>query len=165
MNAFPTFALAFLVPLLAGACGNTPDGDVPQTAALVARTTDAPPDDASCSDLVGTWELVSISDDSPALTGAFATDPNYQVAPTLKIINDTHWMFIRQSAERFIYAQGGRYARDPSGVYKEHVEYSALPENVGQEFVFECHVEGDSLWHHIGGQGDSRYDELWRRIR
>lgn len=116
-----------------------------------------------CPSLIGSWELVSIDDASPALTQEYELDPNYQEAPTLKILNDTHWMFIRQSAERFIYAQGGHYSLD-NGIYTEIVEYSMVPQNVGNSYQFECRIEGDSLWHHIGGLGDNRYNEVWRRV-
>ncbi len=118
-----------------------------------------------CPSLVGSWELVSIRETASALSGGFASDPFYQQAPTLKVLNETHWMFIRQNAEEFVHSQGGRYVLEPGGFYTEHVEYSAIPENIGESFSFECTLEGDSLWHHIGGQGDTRYDEVWRRIR
>jgi len=116
-----------------------------------------------CPSLVGSWELLSIDDASPALTQDFELDPDYQVAPTLKILNDTHWMFIRQSSERFIYAQGGHYSLD-SGKYTEVVEYSLVPENIGNSYEFECRIEGDSLWYHVGGLADNRYNEVWRRV-
>ncbi len=118
-----------------------------------------------CPSVVGSWELIEIRDNALALSGDFESDPNYQEAPTLKILNDTHWMFIRQSANQFVHSQGGRYSLEPGGFYTEYVEYSAIEENVGQSFAFECRLEGDSLWHHVGGQGDTRYDEIWRRVR
>ena len=118
-----------------------------------------------CTSLVGSWELVSIQESAKALSGEFESDPDYQEAPTLKILNETHWMFIRQAADVFVHAQGGRYSLEPGGFYTEHVEYSAIPQNVGASFGFECRLEGDTLWHHVGGQGDSRYDERWRRIQ
>ena len=118
-----------------------------------------------CPDLMGSWELMQIQESALALSGEFESDPDYQQAPTLKILNDTHWMFIRQSAQQFVHAQGGRYTLESGGFYTEHVEYSAIPENVGQSFSFECTLEGDSLWHHVGGQGDARYDEVWKRIQ
>ena len=120
--------------------------------------------DELCPSVLGTWELVSIEETSSALSGEFESDPDYQEAPTLKVINETHWMFIRQAADRFVHAQGGRYSLEPGGFYTEHVEYSAIPQNVDESFRFECRIEGDSLWHHVGGQGDARYDELWRRV-
>ncbi len=118
-----------------------------------------------CPDLVGSWELVEIRESAGALGGGFESDPDYQQAPTLKVLNSTHWMFIRQTADSFVHAQGGRYTLDSLGQYTEHVEYSAIPQNVGQTFEFNCRLEGDSLWHHQGGQGDARYDEIWRRVR
>ncbi len=118
----------------------------------------------SCPSLVGSWELVEIRETSTALSGEFESDPEYREAPTLKVLNETHWMFVRQAAESFVHAQGGRYTLDSLG-YTEYVEYSAIPQNVGQSFSFDCMMEGDSLWHHQGGQGDTRYDEVWRRIQ
>ena len=118
-----------------------------------------------CPSLVGTWELVEIRESAGALTGEFSSDPDYQEAPTLKLLNETHWMFIRQSADQFVHAQGGRYSLEPGGFYTEFVEYSAITANVGEQFSFECQLEGDSLWHHVGGIGDTRYDEIWRRVQ
>ena len=121
------------------------------------------PDD--CPNLSGTWELVEIRESAGALSGEFESDPEYREAPTLKVLNSTHWMFIRQTADVFVHAQGGRYTLDSLGQYTEYVEYSAIPQNVGQAFEFSCSLEGDSLWHHLGGQGDARYDEVWRRVQ
>ena len=156
------FALAFLLVLSMSACGDTSDGEagsMAETASAVS-TVEGP-----CPSLMGSWELVSIAETAAALSGEFESDPDYQQAPTLKILNETHWMFIRQSAEAFVHSQGGRYSLEPGGFYTEYVEYSAIPENVGQSFSFECVLEGDSLWHHVGGQGDARYNEVWRRVK
>ena len=120
--------------------------------------------DEICPSVVGTWELVSIKETASALSGEFDSDPDYQEAPTLKVLNETHWMFIRQAADIFVHAQGGRYSLERGGFYTEMVEYSAIPQNVGESFSFECTIEGDSLWYHTGGQGDNRYDEIWRRV-
>ena len=119
----------------------------------------------SCPSVAGSWELVEIRETAQALSGEFESDPEYQEAPTLKVLNETHWMFIRQSAESFIHAQGGRYTLDSLGKYTEHVGYSAIPQNIDQSFTFNCIMEGDSIWHHQGGQGDMRYDEIWRRVQ
>lgn len=162
MKTPTTFALVFLLILSLNACSDASDGeaDASGESMAAASTVEGP-----CPSLVGSWELVTIAETAAALSGEFESDPDYQQAPTLKILNDTHWMFIRQSAEEFVHSQGGRYSLQPGGFYTEYVEYSAIPENVGQSFAFECRLEGDSLWHHVGGQGDARYDELWRRVR
>ena len=60
-----------------------------------------------CPNLVGSWELVEIRESAGALSGEFESDPDYQEAPTLKVVNSTHWMFIRQTAGSFVHAQGG----------------------------------------------------------
>lgn len=158
MNPYVLSYLALLVFLIVSACGDTSSGEGD------AADMEAAAMDDVCPSLVGSWELISIADDSPALTGEFESDPNYQEAPTLKVLNNTHWMFIRQSSESFIHAQGGRYTLESGGFYTEYVDYSAIPGNVGKSFSFECRLEGDSLWHHHGGQGDTRYREVWRRV-
>jgi hypothetical protein len=157
------FWTACLVLVLAG-CAAPDDGAVLEEEAATAEAVAAGNGDDPCPSLVGSWELVSIASDAPALSQEFDTDPNYQEAPTLKVLNETHWMFIRQSSDQFIHAQGGRYDLN-DGQYTETVEYSALPDNIGKSFAFECRLEGDSLWHHVGGLGDNRYNEVWRRVR
>ena len=163
MKTPTVFALAFLVLFAFSACGDSTGGD--EAGAAPADAEAAAVINDPCPSLVGSWELVFIAETAAALSGQFESDPDYQQAPTLKILNDTHWMFIRQSADEFVHSQGGRYSLGAGGFYTEYVEYSAIPENVGQSFSFECRLEGDSLWHHVGGQGDTRYDELWRRVR
>ncbi len=155
-------AFAFLLILSLNACGDAPGGEAGASAESMAATDVV---EGPCPSLIGSWELVSIAETAAALSGEFESDPDYQQAPTLKILNGSHWMFIRQSADEFVHSQGGRYSLEPGGFYTEYVEYSAIPENVGQSFAFECVLEGDSLWHHRGGQGDTRYDEVWRRVR
>lgn len=153
----PTALFALLFAMLLSACAPVEEES--------SETAMSPPAEDPCPSVVGSWELVKINESSLALTGDFASDPNYEESPTLKVINGTHWMFIRQNAEEFVHSQGGRYSLETGGFYTEYVEYSAIPENIGQSFTFECHLEGDSLWHHVGGQGDARYDEIWRRVR
>ena len=138
------------------ACGG---GTTEETAESAPATTER------CPSLVGSWELEDIHESALALSGEYESDPSYGFAPTLKILNETHWMFIRQNADELVHAQGGRYTLESGGFYTEHVLFSAIPENVGQSYHFECEVEGDSIWHHVGGIGDARYDEVWRRIR
>lgn len=158
----PLFILSLLVLVSTSACMQAPDDALEATdAPAVAEATST--EDDPCPSLLGSWELVSIASDAPALSGEFEGDPDYQEAPTLKVLNDTHWMFIRQSAERFIFAQGGRYTLE-DGIYTEYVEYSAVPENVGKSYEFECSLEGTDVWHHRGGMGDFRYDETWQRV-
>ncbi len=153
-------ALQFLIVVLVAcltACGGGETEEVVEMAEV--------PGTDPCPSLVGSWELAGINESAPALSGEFDSDPNYSEAPTLKILNETHWMFIRQNAEELIHSQGGRYSLESGGFYTEYVEYSAIPENIGQSFSFTCRIDGDSLWHHEGGQGDARYDEHWRRVR
>ena len=162
MKTLTIFALALVLILSLNACGDASEGEAGASVGTMAATKTV---EGPCPRLVGSWELVSIAETALALTGEFESDPDYQQAPTLKVLNETHWMFIRQSAEAFVHSQGGRYSLQPGGFYTEYVEYSAIPENVGQSFQFECRLEGDSLWHHVGGQGDARYNEVWRRVR
>lgn len=144
----PTLFLLFTLSACTEASNGTEDG-----------AGSMPLNDGPCPSLEGSWELVSIASDAPA----FDLEEDYEEAPTLKILNKTHWMFIRQSSDRFIHSQGGRYTLEDS-VYTEIVEYSALPSNIGRSYEFTCRVEGDSIWHHVGGLGDNRYNEIWRRV-
>ncbi len=110
-------------------------------------------------DLVGSWEMVSMQ----VTTADSTVEYDETEQPTLKILNDTHWMFIRQSADSFLFSQGGHYELD-GNTYKEIVDYSADPGNIGNVYTFECQVENDR-WLHRGGLGNVRYDEVWRRVR
>ncbi len=111
-----------------------------------------------CDDLSGSWEMVSMTVTTP---DTIYTQDQSEV-PTLKVLNDTHWMFIRQSAEAFVFAQGGRYALE-DGKYTEIVEYSAEPGNIDQAYAFECELLDDS-WYHRGDLGGTFVDEIWQRV-
>ena len=83
--------------------------------------------------------------------------------PTLKILNDTHWMFVRQTKDdEFVLARGGPYDLE-DGVYTEVVGYSSVRGNVGTEYTFECQLV-DGAWHHKGQVGDNLVDEIWDRV-
>ena len=118
-----------------------------------------------CQDLVGTWELMSSTGTPPILSEKFLRDSDIQGTLALLVMNKTHWVSFRESSGHYIGAQGGRYGLESTGLYTEVVEYSAIPENVGQRHRFECLLEGDSLWHRIDIQSDTRYGEVWRRVK
>lgn len=140
--------LPLLVGVVLTGCEYDPD---------TAAASDHP--EGYCDDLSGSWEMVSMT----VTTADTTYTQDESEIPTLKVLNDTHWMFIRQSADEFVFAQGGRY-RLEDGVYTEIVDYSAEPGNIGQEYVFECRLEGDSLWYHKGDLGSLAVDEVWRRV-
>lgn len=146
--------LAFLICLLALLGCEADNLDQPSEA---LAATDYP--EGFCYDLSGSWEMISMKVTTPDTS--YAVDQLEQ--PTLKVLNETHWMFIRQSAEEFVFAQGGPYKIE-DGAYTEIVGYSAEPGNIDQEYVFECRLEGDSLWHHRGDLGNMFVDEVWRRV-
>lgn len=81
-------------------------------------SSEALPGQETCTDLNGSWEMISMTVTTP---DSVYTQDESEV-PTLKILNDTHWMFIRQSAQEFVFAQGGTY-RLEDGVYTEIVGY------------------------------------------
>ena len=113
-----------------------------------------------CEDLSGSWEMISMTVTTPDTS---YTQDETEI-PTLKVLNETHWMFIRQSADEFVFAQGGPYHLE-EGAYTEIVGYSAEPGNIDQEYSFNCRIEGDSLWYHEGNLGGGTYvDEIWRRV-
>lgn len=156
MKTITTRLLIVLVSLVLTSCG----AEVEDTASPT-DTTDGVEVAASAEpacDLVGSWEMVSMQE----ITPDSVVEYDESQRPTLKILNDTHWMFIRQSAAEFIFAQGGRYTLE-GDQYTEIVDYSAEPANIGARFEFTCRVEGDT-WYHMGGGGDTRWDEVWRRV-
>ena len=154
MKSLTTALLILLVPFVLTSCQNDMGEAAPASGA--AEETAAAED--AC-DLVGSWEMVSMETTTPDSVVQY----DESTRPTLKILNDTHWMFIRQSAATFIFAQGGRYTLDGDN-YTEIVEYSADPNNIGNAYEFTCSVEGDSVWYHDGGLGNVKYDEVWRRV-
>jgi len=102
--------------------------------------------------LVGSWESLSLklSSEDTVMTRD-RSDVN-----TLKILNGSHWMFIRQPAQNqeVVFAQGGTYEVDPeNNTYTEHVEYSSNPENIGKSYDFIYKIEGDT-WYHISNYGN-----------
>lgn len=121
---------------------------------------DQPP--AACN-LEGSWELVSLKYTTPDTTG----EADHTEIPTLKILNATHWMFVRHSTigEEFVIGGGGPYTLEGT-TYTEVVEYCTDPDNVGNIYTFECRVEGDTTWYHVGGiEGVALYDEVWHRVQ
>lgn len=121
-------------------------------------TADSAMPEGYCDDLTGSWQMVSMT--VTTADSIFTLDETQ--TPTLKVLNESHWMFIRQSSDEFIFAQGGPY-RLEDGVYTEVVAYSAEPENINQEYVFECELIDDA-WYHKGDLGGMFVDEIWQRV-
>ena len=145
----------FTLPLLLLLLGcEYADSDTPP-----AAVADVAYPEGYCNDLSGSWEMVSMT---VTTADTIYTQDQSQI-PTLKVINDTHWMFIRQSAEEFIFAQGGQY-RLEDGKYTEIVDYSAEPGNISKEYTFECELLDDS-WYHKGDLGNMFVDEVWQRVQ
>ncbi len=122
----------FCLSLLSFGCENSAP-EVPPVAEAITYP------EGYCHDLSGSWEMVSMT---VTTADSIYTQDQTEI-PTLKVINDTHWMFIRQSADEFIFAQGGPYHLE-NGQYTEIVGYSAEPENINQEYVIESELIDDS---------------------
>lgn len=152
MKVFTIYPVLLLFVVMGMGCEREPQE--------VAAMTEIPAGDTEAGNcpLEGSWEMVSMKMTTPDSTVTY--DETEQ--PTLKILNASHWMFIRQSADRFIFAQGGHYTTDGQ-TYTEIVDYSADPNNIGNAYTFECRVEEDR-WYHKGGLGNIQYDEVWRRV-
>ncbi len=112
-----------------------------------------------CNDLSGSWVMMYRTVTTP---DSIYTQKESDI-PTLKILNDTHWMFVRQSNDdEFQMARGGPYKLE-NGVYTEIVGYSSVKGNVGTVYTFECQLIDDS-WYHKGQVGDEIVDEIWERV-
>ena len=112
-----------------------------------------------CGDLSGSWEMTYRT---VTTHDSIYTQDETDI-PTLKVLNGTHWMFVRQKNNgEFVLARGGPY-KLVDGVYTEIVSYSSVPGNVGTVYTFECQLLDDS-WYHKGQVGDEVVDEIWQRV-
>jgi len=101
----------------------------------------APVEDAS-SPILGTWKLIY---------GEITTEDSTEVKDLsnttfIKIFNEDHFAFFNQNektAEGF-YGGGGTYVFD-GRTHTEKLDYSAIKEIRGKEFVFEVEFNGDTL--------------------
>lgn len=98
--------------------------------------------------VVGTWRLVK----EMSVTGpdTVITRHHGDVQETLKMINPTHFTFLRHdlqhgkdSVKTFV-AGGGRYALQ-GNQYTEHLDFCNYREWEGHTFTFELTIKGDTL--------------------
>ncbi len=97
--------------------------------------------------IVGTWKLV---------TGMIIQDGDTTITDytrgqeMIKIINDTHFAFLRHDlnapddSSKLFVAGGGTYTLEGNR-YIEHLEYFTLREWEGNQFVLEYSINGDTL--------------------
>lgn len=122
--------------------------------------------------LQGTWKLLS----GTLIEGGNTTVTDYtQGEQMIKIINDTHFSFLRHDVNKgqdslanFV-AAGGPYALEGNR-YTEHVEYCSAREWEGSFFEFTIAIEGDTLiqqgLERVEAIGVDRYNiEKYVRIR
>ncbi|HEY8513158.1 MAG TPA: hypothetical protein VIL31_14460 [Cyclobacteriaceae bacterium] len=122
--------------------------------------------------LQGTWKLLS----GTLIEGGNTTVTDYtQGEQMIKIINDTHFSFLRHDVNKgqdslanFV-AAGGPYALEGNR-YTEHVEYCSAREWEGSSFEFTIAIEGDTLiqqgLERVEAIGVDRYNiEKYVRIR
>ena len=80
-----------------------------------------------------------------------------------KILTASHFAFGRQQEEG-AFAGGGKYLYE-EGNYMEIIDFHSNSDLIGDTLVFECRLEGDSLWYHTGQIGENfLLTELWRRV-
>lgn len=99
------------------------------------------------SELNGTWRLLS----GTIIKGEDTTVTKYNKnQEMIKIINDTHFAFLRhdlnsgKDSTALYYAGGGRYTVE-GNTYTEHLEYFNVREWEGNSFEFEYMISGDTL--------------------
>ena len=156
-----SLALFSVCAILISGCVPT-DTDTPSNAIAEVdadAAADATHPEGYCDDLSGSWQMTFRTVTTP---DSIYTQAETDV-PTLKVLNDTHWMFVRQTKDGdFVLARGGPYQLE-DGVYTEIVGYSSLKGNVGTEYTFECQLLDDS-WYHKGQVDDEVVDEIWERV-
>jgi len=97
------------------------------------------------------------------------TTINYTIlGPSYKILNKTHFAFGRQTVisgepQDDVFAGGGRYLLQGDTLYTEIIEYHSNQAIVGMSIAFKCRVEGN-LWYHTGDIGNTKLEEVWRKV-
>lgn len=116
---------------------------------------------AAGTPLDGAWELVSATFSGPDRATSTVTPPQLR---SLKVLNDGRFSFITVRQDGTVArSSAGRYSVS-GNTYTETIDLSNSPPDVGTTFTFEFRIVGDE-WHHRGGAGDRRFDEVWRRVR
>lgn len=118
----------------------------------------------------GTWELISGKSQYPDVTELW---PDTDYERQIKIINQTHFVWINQDTSReHIYSfGGGKYTLNGDN-YTEHIEMFILPSWIGKTIPFKIKIEGDTLILSgtvpLGKLGlaysDYEHYEVWKRI-
>lgn len=114
---------------------------------LASCNSPKPADNASLP-IEGTWRLLS---ETKIEKGDTTFTPASDQLPMVKIINKTHFTFLRHdlnqgkdSINAFYMSGGGRY--ELSGdQYTEHLEYCTAREWENNDFHFTVTIEGDTL--------------------
>ena len=113
-----------------------------------------------CSELCGTWELVSVQWENADGTSGESTSADLR---SMKVMNPTHFSLTRSQADKsFDAAHSGRYTLK-DGIYTEHIEQASNPYLLGNSFSFKSEVDGDT-WKISGSVGDLKLEEVWRRV-
>ena len=113
-----------------------------------------------CSELCGTWELVSLKWENADGTSGESTSADLR---SMKVMNSTHFSLTRSQADmNFDAAHSGRYTLK-DGIYTEHIEQASNPYLLGNSFSFKSEVDGDT-WKISGSVGDLKLEEVWRRV-
>lgn len=112
------------------------------------------------SPLVGSWRFVTGTYTQP--DGSASTTDSTQVQAQ-KVIVGTHFAYVTMSGNRFVRAAAGTYRSDTKS-YTEHIELTAVPEMLGNDYTFTYRLEGDA-WYLDGNVGGTRLQEIYRRVR
>jgi len=97
--------------------------------------------------IAGTWQLIS---GTTIEKGDTVVTYYTQKMSFIKIINDTHFAFLKHDVKKgkdssvVFDAGGGRYSFTDS-LYVEHLEYCSEREWEGNDFTFKAIIKGDTL--------------------
>ena len=128
------------------------------SAILIGCTTTTSPTENSL-DIQHTWLLVS----GEKIEGSDTTFTDYtKDQKVLKIINDTHFSFIRhdltkgEDSTMSVFVAGAGSYQLEGNIYKEHLEFCSYRPWEGHDFEFELSLAGDTLIQ----KGIERIEEL-----
>ncbi len=109
---------------------------------------------------MGAWELVS---------GFYVGENNsvtkYEEAElkSLKVLSEKNFSFTTLARGKFYAAGGGEY-RVENGIYTEIPALASEPSMIGQQYAFQCKLEGNTWTNSRWQNGVLVESEVWRKI-
>jgi hypothetical protein len=110
--------------------------------------------------LIGAWELIS-----GFYVGENGAVTNYENASlkSLKVLSEGKFAFVTSANGAFYAAGGGGYMIE-NDIYTEIPSLASEPAMIGQRYVFQFKLEGDTWTNSRRQEGVVVESEVWRRV-